>query len=375
MSERRHEVLTPIRTVSVPGEYDLSGLRTPELSSTYSSAPSSAAIATPLQERAWRDVVDRSVVVPRSMKLLHEPSSISPELDVDDLLQQLRISDSPRPRSPQKGTRLFDIVGRGTHANVYRASLQGTEVAAKVANSRSAEPHIKREMDMLDHICRETPDLDYIVEHYHGQLSDSKLALFMELGRCDLFDYVKTEAKGASQDTRGPLLGQARWRSIAQKVTAAVAALHAIGVVHGDIKPQNFLWSADNVPKLIDFESAFTPCGRMPRAKNTENDIVGSNAYSAPELLRMDTRGPGFETDMFALGVTLLVLATGEEPYLRARNGIEMIIQCQSGDPIRYSQSKERVTPDVEKVVRGCCTKDPAKRWTIEQLADVLSAP
>ncbi|CCG83740.1 protein of unknown function [Taphrina deformans PYCC 5710] len=358
--------LTPLKTRrTIPYDSD-DGPRTPDLSSSDSTAPSSA-FSRSSRQPSWNFEVEDSMEAPMSVKVLKQSQAL---LDVHEVLNQLQLSESPRTSS--RTDKFTELVGRGTHADVYRASLAGFEVAAKIPNSKASVPFIQRERAVLDFICQATEDLDHIIEHFHGPDSSNQTTLFMELGHYDILGYLEAEQSRDKMPSSGPVVGSRAWHEIATSIVHGVAALHAIGMVHTDIKPQNILWTGEGVPKLIDFEGAFTPDGSMTRLKQRGYDVVGTTIYNAPELLRMGNTTPSFATDLYALGVTLLVLATGREPYAQARNGMEQVIQCQAGDPIRYASPRSRISPEVEKIVRGCCAKSPSDRWSITELLSAL---
>jgi serine/threonine protein kinase len=113
----------------------------------------------------------------------------------------------------------------------------------------------------------------------------------------------------ATRITRCPALGLEEGRNIAIKLARAVAALHRVGVVHRDIKPDNVILESEGSLKLIDFGVV-----RVPGIEDSPpEDIPGTAAYMAPEMFDGE---PGNEaTDIYALGVTMFRAFTGEYPY------------------------------------------------------------
>ena len=109
--------------------------------------------------------------------------------------------------------------------------------------------------------------------------------------------------------TRHPALGLEEGRNIAIKLARAVAALHRVGVVHRDIKPDNVILESEGSLKLIDFGVV-----RVPGIEDSPpEDIPGTPAYMAPEMFDGE---PGNEaTDIYALGVTIFRAFTSEFPY------------------------------------------------------------
>ena len=108
---------------------------------------------------------------------------------------------------------------------------------------------------------------------------------------------------------RRPLLSLEEGRTIAVKLARGLGALHAAGIIHRDIKPDNVMLEAGGGVKLLDLGVV-----RIPALEEfPPKDIPGTLAYMAPEMPEGE---PGNEaTDMYALGVTLFRAFAGEYPY------------------------------------------------------------
>ncbi len=104
-------------------------------------------------------------------------------------------------------------------------------------------------------------------------------------------------------------LGYAEGLKIAAQLARGIIALHRMGIVHRDIKPDNVLVEPDGSLRLIDFGVA-----RIPQIEDPRNSAVpGSHGYLAPELYRGD-RGDE-ASDQFAFGATLYRIFTGQLPF------------------------------------------------------------
>src|SRR5262249_54857266 len=103
-----------------------------------------------------------------------------------------------------------------------------------------------------------------------------------------------------------------RIAEIALQLLGALQAVHAVGALHRDVKPANVLLRADGRVVLPDFGIA-APSGAEPLTM--VGSLLGSVEYMAPERLLGEPSGPA--SDLFSLGVTLCVLASGRSPFAR----------------------------------------------------------
>ncbi len=99
---------------------------------------------------------------------------------------------------------------------------------------------------------------------------------------------------------------------VAAGALAGLAAAHAAGIAHRDVKPANVLLSTDRRVMLTDFGIALAA---TDTALTAEGVVIGTPGYLAPELWR-GTK-PGAPADVFALGVTLYEAVEGEPPFPR----------------------------------------------------------
>lgn len=160
-------------------------------------------------------------------------------------------------------------------------------------------------------------------------------------------EYIAAPSLGELVARCGPAHPAAVAR-IAGDCATALGALHAAGVVHRDLKPQNVLLTPSGV-RLIDF--GISHATDLTRTKVT----LGTIAYIAPEQARGEPATPA--CDIYALGATLCTLAVGRPPY------------TETGDPLRLLAMVSRGVTDIDGVpgplrpiVRACLAPDPADR-------------
>jgi len=92
-------------------------------------------------------------------------------------------------------------------------------------------------------------------------------------------------------------------------VLAGLSALHRAGVIHRDVKPENIILANDGRIKVTDFGLA-RPASKAPSA---DAPLLGTVAYISPEALR--GQSVGARSDLYAVGIVLFELLTGEQPF------------------------------------------------------------
>ncbi|MCA0242741.1 MAG: serine/threonine protein kinase [Proteobacteria bacterium] len=140
------------------------------------------------------------------------------------------------------------------------------------------------------------------------------------------------------------------------RVAGALAAAHAIHVIHRDIKPGNVLvhWPSDTV-KVADFGLA-----RLGDAFRSRTGVVaGTPGYMAPEQLAEGVIGP--YTDLYSLGVTLFELISGRLPF-EARSLGALLSQVANRTAPTLQSLLPQVPPAVSALVAELLERRPAQR-------------
>ncbi|WCN84267.1 serine/threonine-protein kinase [Micromonospora sp. LH3U1] len=151
--------------------------------------------------------------------------------------------------------------------------------------------------------------------------------------------------------------GPLDWRisvRVCAEVAAALAAAHAEGIVHRDVKPANVMLTPSGV-KVLDFGIA-VPAG-TPDPMPT-GIVLGTPAYLAPEQLDGVPATPA--SDMYALGVLLYYCLTARLPY-HAVTTHELlgVRRCQPPEPL---PEIDGLPPEVAELCHSCLADDPEQR-------------
>ncbi|WP_435108177.1 serine/threonine protein kinase [Nocardiopsis synnemataformans] len=162
--------------------------------------------------------------------------------------------------------------------------------------------------------------------------------------------------------TQGPR-GGVELHRLAISTATALAAIHAAGVVHRDLKPDNIMLAADG-PRVIDFGIARA----VETTSVTASGVVGTIGYMAPEQLegmRLTSA-----VDIFSWGSVMVYAATGHEAFPGPTQA-SRIARILGGEP-----DLGPLTEPLAGIVRACLDKDPDRRPDATTLLNQLvSAP
>ncbi|MEU1392356.1 MULTISPECIES: protein kinase [unclassified Nonomuraea] len=168
---------------------------------------------------------------------------------------------------------------------------------------------------------------------------------------------VMEYVRGESLDRvlrRGPLGAHEAMRLVAE-VGDALAAAHAQGIVHRDVKPANLMVRPDGQVALTDFGVAHSGSAGHLTATGT---MLGSAAYCAPEMAAGNEVTPA--VDVYALGVVAYECLTGRLPY-QGDTPVQIIFKHLNA-PV--PEPPADLPPAVRQVVTRALQKDPAQRWS-----------
>ncbi len=260
----------------------------------------------------------------------------------------------------------YDVLGeiaKGGMGGVFLASDRrtGQRFALKVLEPQfSVHPDIVARMrDELD-ISRRVRHHGILDIHAFERAADGTPYLVME--------FLDGETLGSLLD-RGRLeVGAAA--AIAAQVAGAVAALHAAGIVHCDLKPDNIHvlyeegiagWPST---KVLDFGVA----RRLDAVVEDEPSIAGTPSYMAPEQWRGEAV---IGSDVYALGCVLYELYTGEPPFLGTLP--ELMTAHIEALPMRAAVRCPGLRPDLDRLIGRMLAKDPGLRPRMAEVARALT--
>jgi serine/threonine protein kinase len=294
-----------------------------------------------------------------------------------------------------------ELIGEGACSRVLRATYlpTGREYAVKVISKALAEQNEQVLPLRTEQICLQVGLGHPNIVQLKAILEDENF-LYMVIELCPHGDLARLLARRrASSETPHPshrdrfqkrepngaapsggnhvgALSLDAARFYFAEIVSAVDLIHKNGIVHRDLKPHNILIGNKGHCKLADFGVAAilgkTPddelAGRSPRPqdKHRYDSFVGTFAYLAPEQLRRERPGGGFESDLWALGVVLYQMLCGGELPFRGETDY-LLFQSILKDDVAFPKSC-LPTSSGRDLVEKLLNKDPAQRITMRAL-------
>ncbi|XP_025894192.1 hormonally up-regulated neu tumor-associated kinase-like [Nothoprocta perdicaria] len=248
------------------------------------------------------------------------------------------------------------MINKGSFAKVMEGLHvpTGEKVAIKVIDKKKA----KQDSYILKNMKRE-PRIHQMIKHpnvvqlYETLETDNSYYMVMEL--ClggDLMDRICDRNRLAEREVR----------RYTRQILSAVEYLHCHGIVHRDLKIENFLLDENNNIKIVDFGLSNTAkfAGLSQELLNTQ---CGSPAYAAPELLAHRKYGP--KVDVWSIGVSMFAMLTGTLPFIVEPFNIKQLHQKMVIGEI--SPIPSDISPGAVNFMQSLLEPDPAKRPEVKE--------
>jgi eukaryotic-like serine/threonine-protein kinase len=247
--------------------------------------------------------------------------------------------------------RVLQEIGRGGHGVVYRAidAGLGREVALKTLGVANGEPQP---------VCPREAQLLSLIDNQHV------------VGIFDVFNFYETTilvmelADGLPLDmlVRKERLSAKEVSALGLQLAEGLDALHATGIVHGDIKPANLRLSRSGVLKILDLGVARrVPDVSSDQRRSTETQmIVGTVPYMSPEQLR--GAPADIRSDIWSAGTVLFELATGRRAFGKLTTSTRLT-RILNGIVPRPHEIRSDVPLALERVILKALNPDPRRRF------------
>jgi serine/threonine protein kinase len=211
---------------------------------------------------------------------------------------------------------LLGVLGKGAFAQVHLCSrvvdgsVTGKELAVKITDLRKKggqneiDPRTRRAVEKEVHVMRKVGNQTYCVHQKEAFLEGFFTYIVME--KCDmtLLQALET-SKGLTENVLG---------KVVRDMLKGLAQIHKMGIVHRDVKPDNFLCLGDPmVVKLCDFGLA-----AILLDPPELSGVYGTAPFMSPEMLKSIPYNTN--TDLWSVGVVAYVMLFGEFPYTPAES-------------------------------------------------------
>jgi len=270
----------------------------------------------------------------------------------------VKVPSTP-PQAPIAGTwirgwRLDRLIHVGKSACVYRAKSDNGVVGAlkalkptAVSNRTSAE-RFAREISALQGLTH--PAIPRLLDH---GIDDDGLPWFAT-------EWIVGWDLETHRIRLGGRLPPQEVCEFGLRTLEALAHAHAAGFVHRDIKPTNLFLSENGELKVLDFGL----CRGLAAARGldiTGNFIIGTPAFMAPEQARRAFGNVDARTDVWSLGATLFLLATGSTVYDETPGAQQRL--SERGDARSLAAVAPELPAELSRTVDRALARDPAQRW------------
>ncbi len=249
--------------------------------------------------------------------------------------------------------RLGQPLGTGGMAEVFDAMDERLErpVAIKLLRADlSGDPGLRARFEVEARSAARLVHPNVVAVFDTGELGDRPYIVMERLPGATLADRLRD----------GPM-DEPATRRLASEVLGALAAAHAAGIVHRDVKPSNILWARDGSAKVADFGIAK---GLEPLIDTQTGDLTGTNlvigtpAYLAPERLAGERATPS--SDLWSLGAVLYEALAGTRPFSRAT---ALVQDPERPEPVPIEVRRPGVDPLLAAAIDRALARHPAQRF------------
>ncbi len=259
--------------------------------------------------------------------------------------------------------RVDHVLGHGGAATVFAAhdTVLDRTVAIKILQRRRDETGVLHER--FEREARAEAKVvhpNVVSVHDIGESEDGRPYIVM--------DYVAGRSLQDVIANDGPLSSE-RAAIVGMGLARALAAAHAHGIVHRDVKPANIIIDPQGIPHLMDFGLARELFDEDPGV-TAPGMLVGTAYYVAPEQARYGSASPA--ADLYSLGAVLYHALAGEPPFL-GEGAMDVALRRFEEDPEDLRARVPAVDTDLATLVHTLLSRDTVERpWDAAAVAERL---
>ena len=254
------------------------------------------------------------------------------------------------------------VLGEGSFGTVYKA--WDSELQRYVALKVPRESRVSAETAKL--FLREARSA--------AGISHPNVVAVFELGQFGDSFYIATEfidGTTLSEHLQNHPFEPNEATALVIKLLRGVQVFHDKGIIHRDLKPGNIILDVQHEPHILDFGLARSDDFTDLTATSIER-LVGTPHYMSPEQARGDGRAVSHRSDIYAIGVILYELLTGQRPF-KAASSTTLFNSILTDEPVSPRILRKSVSRDLETICLKAMRKDPAERFdSASEMADDL---
>lgn len=271
-------------------------------------------------------------------------------------------SDDPSAALVGGRYELAERLGEGAFSVTYRAidAVLGRPVAVKIARAQYAsDPEFVARFEREARLAASVSHPNIVDVYDYGPHEQTYFIAMQYVAGSDLRQLLDERRRLPADEAA----------AITRQVLAGLSAIHAVGIIHRDIKPHNVLVGLDGVARVTDFGVAYTA---VEEGLTSQGTTIGTASYMAPEQARGGTLS--VRTDLYAVGVMLFECLTGRLPFEAENPMAVMLAHIQRPAPRPSDVAPAIGVPAaIEAVVMRALEKDPADRYPdAETMANAL---
>jgi len=206
-----------------------------------------------------------------------------------------------------------------------------------------------------------------------GALNHPNILSIYDVGTHDGSPYVVSElleGQTLRQRMSGTTVPQRKAIDYALQIAHGLAAAHEKGIVHRDLKPENLFITNDGHVKILDFglakltgiaDSNLSQTSIPTRRVDTDpGKIMGTVGYMSPEQVK--GRPVDHRSDLFSFGAILYEMLSGRRAF-HGESAAETMSAILKEDPPDLSETNQRISPALERLVNHCLEKSSEERF------------
>jgi len=292
--------------------------------------------------QAQEKITNMGLAPPKIGEILVDKGHITPEA----AKEVLRVQSSRRPRL--EGYRFIRKLGEGLLGPTYQAKQLSLDrdVAVKIL-----QPELAWDEEYIASFLNQAKLV--------GKLHHKNIARVIDAGETNGVYYYITEyvrGKNLRQVLRKKRnMTERQVFHVGLEVSFALAEAHTYGIVHGDVRPSNIIISIEGTTKLCDF--GISKCVDLNTEFSMPVKFYDRVYYTPPEVIR--GAQADIRSDIYSLGATLFILATGTFPFGKGRTPKDSLLAHLTNKTPDVRERNPQVRPEVAELIMRMLEPEP----------------